>query len=107
MLHVELDCPLEFLVILVAFPQLEVHQDAVVIVKRKQLLFLRLIRFQLLLKCSRVASNYELCRRAIVALICLWHVFFDSDALCAVNNIVLIVTLVTASAFMLGLLDVH
>jgi len=77
------------------------------IVKRKQFIFLGLVRLQLLFENYGIASNYEILRATVVAGIVLGHELFDSDAVRFINNVIFVVGARAVCAFALRFFNIN
>ena len=71
------------------------------IVKRKQIVFLGLVRLQVFFEDHGIATHYEVLGATVVAGIVLRHELFDSDAVCFINNVIFVVRARAVCAFAL------
>jgi len=87
-------------------PQLEVNQEAEVVVESKKLSLLLLVSSQLGFESLGVAAHLEVSRAAVVAVAVLRHVRFDSHSVLFRDNWFLVVNFVAFTAFDLAFFDV-
>ena len=106
-LDVVLQSLLQLIVGIIPFLELEVHQCAVTVIKRKQIILCLLICFQILLKLSRVATIDKVSSRAVVAVSIMRHELFDMNAVRFGDDVVFVVDFVAVGTLDLGFLDLN
>lgn len=107
MLDVKLDLISQLLVVIVATFELEINQEAEVLVESEKLFLGLLVGLKLFLEVLGVSSSADLIRSAVVAVAVLWVKLVEANSLLLISDISSVVNSTAVIARILALFDLY